>query len=194
MLKSTAPQNLSLHTGVNFVTNSFHALRQHKNSKHGFTIKTANVEPDNIINKCDNLNLREELLSSKQILLYCELEKALHKVFNYSVGNLNETLVNGKFDQFFNNLNHGARVNLAFRFILKSIEAKKFGFFYAHENNTLLDRSKLVCTKDDLRKLKIVLNKTNVIESCSREIMNTKCRFYNLTTSTVPLPYTMAYL
>ena len=50
-------------------------------------------------------------------------------------------------------------------------------FFYAHENNTLLDRSKLVCTKDDLSKLKDILNKTDLIESCSRENLSTKRRF-----------------
>ena len=57
--------------------------------------------------------------------------------------------------------------------------------FYAHENNNLLDRFKLVCTWDDLPKLKNFLNKTGVIESRSREKMNTKRRFYNLTNLTV---------
>ena len=36
-------------------------------------------------------------------------------------------------------------------------------------------------THDDLAKLKDFLNKTDVIESCSRERMNTKWRFYELT-------------
>ena len=56
---------------------------------------------------------------------------------------------------------------------------------YAHENNTLLDRSKLVCTHDDLTKFKVFVNKTDVIESCSREKMNSKWRFYKLTSLTV---------
>ena len=60
-----------------------------------------------------------------------------------------------------------------------------FRYFYAHEHNTLLDRSKLVFTHDDLAKLKDFLNKTDVIESCSRERMNTKWRFYKLTNLTV---------
>ena len=38
---------------------------------------------------------------------------------------------------------------------------------------------------DDLAKLKDFFNKTNVIESCSRERMNTKWRFYKLTNLTV---------
>ena len=98
---------------------------------------------------------------------------------------LNETVVNEKLDHFFNNLKCAAKVNLAFGFILKNIEDGGFRYFYAHENNTLLDRSKLVCTHDDLTKLKDFLNKTDVIETCSRERINTKWRFYKLTNLTV---------
>ena len=74
-----------------------------------------------------------------------------------------------------------AKVNLVFGFPLKNIEYGGFRYVYAHENNTLLDRSKLVCTHDDLVQLKDFLNKTDVIESCGREKMNTKWRFYKLT-------------
>ena len=42
-----------------------------------------------------------------------------------------------------------------------------------------------MCIHDDLANLKDFLNKTDVIESCSRERMNTKWRFYKLTNLTV---------
>ena len=42
-----------------------------------------------------------------------------------------------------------------------------------------------MCTQDDLVKLKHFLTKTDVIESCSRETMNRKWRFYRLTNLTV---------
>ena len=113
-----------------------------------------------------------------------ELERGRHK-FNYAVKTLNETIVNEKLDHLFNNLKCAAKVNLAFGFILKNIEDGGFRYFYAQKNNTLLDRSKLVCTHDDLAKLKDFLNKTDVIESCSRERMNSKWRFYSLTNLTV---------
>ena len=130
-------------------------------------------------------SLREELRSCQHLLVDSELETARHKVFNYAVETLNETIANEKLDQFFKNLKCAAKVNLAFGFILKNIEDGGFRYFYAHENNTLLDRSKLVCTHDDLAKLKDFLNKTDVIESCSRERMNTKWRFYKLTNLSV---------
>ena len=128
---------------------------------------------------------REELRYCQNFLVDSELGRARHKVFNYAVETFNETIVNEKLDHFFNNLKCAAKVNLAFGFILKNIEDGGFRKFYAHENNTLLDRSKIVCTHDELAKLKDFLNKTDVIESCSRERMNTKWRFYNLTNLTV---------
>ena len=77
------------------------------------------------------------------------------------------------------------KVDLAFGFILKNIEDGGFRYFCAHENITLLDRYKHVCTHDDLAKLKDFLNKNDVIESCSRERMNTKWRFHKLINLTI---------
>ena len=47
----------------------YYALRQHKNTQHGFPIKTANVDPDDIINQMDNTNLEEELRSCQHFLV-----------------------------------------------------------------------------------------------------------------------------
>ena len=129
--------------------------------------------------------LREELRCCQLFLLDSEVERARHKVFNYAVETLNETIVNEKLDHLFNNLKCAAKVILAFGFVFISIEDGGFRYFYAHESNTPLDRSKLVCSQDDLAKLKDFLNKTDVIESCSRERMNAKWRFFKLTNLTV---------
>ena len=146
---------------------------------------TRNVDVEHIVGDVEDHSLRGELRSCQHFLVDSELERARHKVFNYVADTLNETIVNEKLDHFFNNLKSAAKVNLAFGFILKNIEDGGFRYFYAHENNTLLDRSKLVCTHDVLAKLKDFLNQTDVIESCSRERMNTKWRFYKLTNLTV---------
>ena len=84
-------------------------------------------------------NLKEELRSCQHFLVDSELERAEHKVFNYAVENLNERIVNEKLDHLFNNLKCAAKVNLAFGFVLKNIEDGGFRYFYAHQNNTLLD-------------------------------------------------------
>ena len=146
---------------------------------------TRDVDVEHIVGDVEDHRLIEELRSCHLFSVDSELEGARHKVFNYAVETLNETIVNEKHDHFFNNLKFAAKVNLAFGFTLKNIEDGGFRHFCAHENNTLLDRSKLVCTHDDLAKLKDCLNKTDVIESCSRERTNTKRRFYKLTSLTV---------
>ena len=140
---------------------------------------------EHIVGDIEDHRLREELRSCQQFLVDSELERARHKVFNYPVETLNETIVNEKFDHFFKNLICAAKVNLAFGFVIENLEDGGFRYFYAHKNNTLLDRSKSVCTHDDLANLKSFLNKTDIIESCSRERMNTKRRFYKLTNLTV---------
>ena len=88
-------------------------------------------------------------------------------------------------DRFLDKLKCVAKPNLALGFILKNIEDRKFRYFYAHENNTLLEQSKLVSSKDDMAKLKEILKRTDVIESCTKERSNTKWRFFKLTNLTI---------
>ena len=147
--------------------------------------RTRVVDVEHLVGDVEDHRLREELRSCQHFLVDSDLERSSHKVLNYSVETLNETIVNEKLDLFLNNLNCEAKVNLAFGFILKNIGDGGFRNSYAHENKTLLDRSKPVCTHDDLAELKDFLYQTDVIESCSRERMNTKWRFYKSTKLTV---------
>ena len=72
-----------------------------------------------------------------------------------------------------------------FGFVLKNIEEGSCRYFYAHENNTLLKRSKLVCTPDDITNLEEKLQKMDIVDLCTRERANTKWMFYKLTNLTV---------
>ena len=143
----------------------FYALRQHRNTQHAMQIgsRTRDVNVEHIVGDVEHHRLREELRSCQHFLVDSELERARHKVFNYALETLNETIVKEKPDRFFNSLKCAAKVGLALRFNLKNIEDGGFRYFYTHENYTLLDRSKLVCTHDDLAKLKDFPNQTDVI-------------------------------
>ena len=94
----------------------FYVLRQQRNTQHTWQIAsgTRDVEEDH--------RLREELCSCQHFLVDSELERARHKVFNYAVETLNETIANEKLNHFVNNLKCAAKVNLASGFILKNIE------------------------------------------------------------------------
>ena len=100
-----------------------------------------NVE--HIVGDVEDHRLREELSSCELFLVDSELERARYKVFNYALETVNKTIVNRKLDRFFINLKCAAKVTLAFFVISKNVEDGGFRFFSAHENNTLLDRSKL---------------------------------------------------
>ena len=105
-------------------------------------------------------------------------------MFNFVVNNLTAQVIEEKLDRVLDKLKCVAKLNFALGFILKNIEDGKFRHFYAHENNTLLEQSKLVSNKDDRAKLKEIL-KTEVIESCTKERSNTNWRFFKLTNVTI---------
>ena len=165
----------------------FYALRQHKNSQHGTQIGfgASNIYVEDIVGDADDQNLREELQSCRHFLVDSEIQKWRHSVFNFAVNNLTAQVIEEKLDRVLDILKSVAKRNLALGFILKNIEDGKFRYFYAHENNTMLGQSKLVSSKDDMAKLKEILKKADVIESCTKERSNTKWRFFKLTNLTL---------
>ena len=125
---------------------------------------TRDVDVEHIVGDVEDHSSRDKLRSCQHFLVDSEIQTSGHKVFNYAVETLNETIVNEKLDQFFNNLKCAAKLNLLFVSFQKN-RSWRVQIFLAHENNTLVDRSEIVCTRDDLAKLKGFLNKTDVIES-----------------------------
>ena len=85
----------------------------------------------------------------------------------------------------FHSLKCAAKLNVALGFLPKDVEDRSCRWYCAHENNTLLERSKLVGTAEDLTKIKNLLSNTNFIESCTRQRANTVLKFYKLTNVTL---------
>ena len=161
----------------------FYALRQHKNTQHG---KQSGFGANKIdVGDVDDQSLREELQSCRHFLVDSEIQKGRHSVFNFAVNNLTAQVIKEKVDRVLDKLKCVAKLNLALGFSLKNIEDGTFRYFYAHENNTLLEQSKLESNRDDMSKLKEILKKTDVIESCTKERSNTKWRFFKLTNLTI---------
>ena len=159
----------------------FYALRQHKNTQHGKQIGfgASNIDVEDIVGDIDNQSLREELQSCRYLLDDSEKQKGRHSVFNFAANSLTAQVIEEKLARILNKLKRVAKFNLALGFILKNIEDGKFRYFYAHENNTLLEQSKLLSNKNYLTKLKEILKKTDLIESCTKERSNTKWSFSN---------------
>ena len=130
----------------------FYALRQHKNTQHGEQIGfgASNIDVEDLVGDVDDQSLREELQSCRHFLVDFEIQKGRHSVFNFAVNNLTAQVIEEKLDRVLDKLKCVAKLNLALGFILKNIEDGKFRYFYAHENNTLLEQSKFVSNKDDM--------------------------------------------
>ena len=113
------------------------------------------------------------------------MENGRHKVFNFQLSKLDPNLVNEKLDQVFEKLDCAAKINIALGFVLRDIETGDYRYFYAHENNTLFDKSIVLCTKADLTTIQNKVNKQDIIEVCTQERQNTKWRFKLITNVTI---------
>ena len=72
--------------------------------------------------------------------------------------------LNDKLDYVFKELKCAAKINLAFGFVFKNFEDGLCRYFYAHENNAVMERSKLVCTPGDITNLKQKLQKMDIVD------------------------------
>ena len=133
----------------------------------------------------DDKSSEEELQSCRHFLVDSELQKGRHSAFNFVVNNLRAQVIEEKLDRVLDELKCAAKGNSALGFFLKNVEDGKVRYFYGHDNNTLLEQSKRVSNKDDMAKLKEILKKTDLIESCTKERSNTKWRFFKLTNLTI---------
>ena len=165
----------------------FYALRQHKNTQHGTQIGfvASNIDVEDIVGDVDDQSLREELESCKHFLTDTELVNGRHRVFNFAMSSFDISLLNDKLDYVLKELKCAAKINIAFGFVLKNNEDGICRYFYAHKNNTIMEKSKLVCTPDDKVNLKEKLQRMDIIDLCTRERANTKWKFYKLTNVTV---------
>ena len=83
-----------------------------------------------------------------------------------------------KLDTVSDSLRYAAKLNVAFAFVLKNVEDGSNGYCCTHENNTLLERSKLVVTREYKSKITNLLRKTDLFESFTRGPANTNWKLY----------------
>ena len=161
--------------------------RQPKNYQHGtqFGFGANNIDVGDIVGDVDDQSLREELESCKHFLTDTEMENRRHRVFKFAMSSFDISLLNNKLDYVFKELNCAAKVNLAFGFVLKNIEDGMCRYLYAHEDNTITERPKLLCTQADMTNLKNRMQKMDLVKIYTRERANTKWKFYKLTNLTI---------
>ena len=166
---------------------AFNALCQQKNTQHGTQtgFGASNIDVEAMVGDVEDQSLREELDSCKHFLTDFERENGRHKVFNFAMSSFDMLLLNDKLDYVFKELKFAAKLNLAFGFVLKNFEDGMCRYFYAHEDNTIMERAKLVCTQVDMTYLKDRLQKLDIVDTCTQGRANTKRKFYKLTILTI---------
>ena len=111
----------------------------------------------------DDNGLKVELEACKDFLVDSEMESGRHRVFNFVMDTLNAKFLLEKLDVVFDSLKCAAKLTVAFGFVLKNVEDGSCRYYYAHDNFTLVERSKLVATTGDLTKLKNMMSKTDLL-------------------------------
>ena len=154
----------------------FYALRQCKNTQHGTQMGfgASNIDVEDIVADVDDQSLIEELEPCKHFLTDTEMDKGRHRVFNFAMSSFDIPLLNDKLDYVFKELKSAAKVNLAFGFVLKNVEDGSCRYFYAHENNTVMERSEFLCIPENLANLKRKLQRMDIVNLCTRERVITK--------------------
>ena len=137
-----------------------------------------------LVGAVDDQSLREQLESCKHFLTDTEMENGRHRVFNFAISSFDISSLNDKLGYVFKELKCAAKVDLAFGFVLKNIGDGTCRCFYAHENNTIMERAKLVCTQANMTYLKDRMQKMDIVDLCTRDRANTKWNFYKLTSLT----------
>ena len=85
--------------------------------------------------------LREKLEYCKHFLTDFEMENGRRRVFNFAMSSFHISLLNDKLDYVLKELECAAKVDLAIGFALKNIDEGICRSFYAHENNTIMEKN-----------------------------------------------------
>ena len=162
--KSKAHPNRRRFTSATFVTKFLLAITQ----TEGAQPKKINGEQKCGCNSVVGRDRRWEfeVRSGQLEAVFCGLRKGYwetlkDKFFHGHIGCTNYV------QEMFEKLRSAAKLNGLFGFVLKNVVDWTCRYFYPHENNTWIERWKLLPTKGDLVEIENELSNTDVIEAFS---------------------------
>ena len=92
----------------------------------------------------DGEKLKEELSACQHFLVGTEMKNGRIKIFNFQMSKLDTKVIKEKLEEVFNKLDSAAKINIALGFVFRNVEIGEYRYFYAHENDTLFERSHLL--------------------------------------------------
>ena len=165
---------------------SYYSLQQHRRKEHG----TKQRKPGDTVADLNQIEeqegedgdkLKEELSAGQHFLVDTEMENGRYKVFNFQLSKLVTKITNEQLEEVFNKLNSAAKIKIALGFVFRNIETGKYQYFYAYENNTLFEKSDLLCNKAELIKIQGKLENFDIVDQFTQERQNTNWRFNLIT-------------
>ena len=90
-----------------------------------------------------------------------------------------------KFQHVDENLQCAAKIIMALGFVFRNVEDGKYRYFYAHENNLLLERSQLIPNKEDVLELQKGVDEVSIVALSGRERSSTNWKFLFATNVTI---------
>ena len=127
------------------------------------------MDVQHFVGQLDDECLRKESETCKHSLVHREVVYGRHRLFNFHMDFVDAHTSSHKLDTVFEELKCAANFNPAFGFVLKSVEDGICPFYYAHEKNILMERSRLVVTEEVFVKTRNVLSNTDVIKACTKK-------------------------
>ena len=165
-------------------------VQQHRRKEHGAKQRKPSdtvADLNKIVEEKGNAgeNFKEEVSDCQHFLVDTEMENGRHKLFKFQMSKFDTKIINEKLEEAFNKLDSAAKIFFALGFVLHNVETGEYRYYYAHENNTLFEKSHLLCTKADLITKKGKTEKFDIVEQCTQERQNTKWWFKMITNVTI---------
>ena len=148
---------------------------------------------DTFLEDISEAKLKEEHVFCNLSFVDFEFEKRRHCVFTYTMSSFKNYFLNEKLHLVFNQLKSAAKVTLAFEIQLNGNEFVTCRYCYAHKNNTVLERSKLVCTQDDMVNLKEKLQQMHFVDHRTKKGLTLNGDFIILQMLQFLLPHSKIY-
>ena len=114
-----------------------------------------------MMNSCEKNSQCQHFLSDS------EMENGRHNVYNFKLAELDSQTINDKLERVFESRKCSAKINIALGFVLRNREKGQYCYFYAHENNTVFEKSHLLCTRGDLTRIQDKVKHCHLLEMCT---------------------------
>ena len=127
------------------------------------------MDVQQLVGQFDDEGSRKESETCKHSLVDREMGNGRHGLFNFHMDFVDAHTSSHKLDTVFEKLKCAANFSPAFGFVLKCVENGICPFYYAHEMNTLMERSRLGVTEEVFVKTRSVSGNTDLIKACTKE-------------------------